>query len=68
MFSSPPALVYAAEIGFDVMKKKSLNQSKMSEKMVNGLNIPRVNSDAECNIHFSTITKSMLKIKLEKNL
>lgn len=69
MFSSPPALVAAAEIGFGVMKKKkSLNQSKMSEKRLNGLNTPRVNSDAEWSIHFSTTTKSLLKIKLDKHL
>lgn len=69
MFSSPPAVVAAAEIGFGVMGGgKSLNQSKMSEKRVNVLNNTRVNSDAEWNIHFSPITKSLLKIKLEKHL
>lgn len=75
IFSSPTALVAAAEIGFGVMKRKkekkereSLNQSRMSEKRANGLNITHANSDAEWNIHFSTTTKRLLKIKLQKYL
>lgn len=67
MFSSPPALVAAAEIGFGVIKKGFKPIENVREKG-DWTKYSSVNSDAEWNIHFSTTTKSLLKIKLEKHI